>query len=333
MKFPNPAQVVTLVSAAAMASALLSPAAAYADESGTATVAALEALPEVLDDAVAVRETRSGTASFTSAQTRSSVQLPADSSEPIVMSNPDAGSLEIGLPFADSAATRDEENDVVSGYDNGNDSRTAPITKTDGSVQIITILESGDAPSRYTYDFSAKDGAHLDPSGPLLAVRDDSGSRVATIAPAWAVDADGRSVPTHYEVSGNSLTQVVDHRSGTFSYPIVADPYLGQALIARVDLGSEGGKPRYSVVKTAYGDNVAMGMLRPGNYDALLGATVMRTEGWKDAVAKRPAMNIATIKQQYDCHTVYAPSKNPWNLEAFRGQNANWGVNPKQCNW
>lgn len=38
----------------------------------------------------------------------------------------------------------------------------------------------------------------------------------------WAVDAEGRSLPTRYEISGSTLTQVVDTTDATF--PVVADP-------------------------------------------------------------------------------------------------------------
>jgi hypothetical protein len=270
--------------------------------------------------------------SFESAETGTQVDVPVDSSEPLVLDNETTGTVAVELPFADQAVISDTR-DSLAEFDNANDSRTIPIVKTDGSVQITTILESRDAPADFPYTITTGDGGYLEESGRMIIVRNADGSWAAGVAPAWAVDADGRAVPTHYEIAGNTLTQVVEHKSSSFRYPIVADPYLGQALISRVDVGSENGKPRYNVVKTAYGDNVALGSIRPGSYDPLLGATVMRGEGWKEAIAKRPAMNITTIKQQYDCHTVYAPSKNPWNLEAFRGQNANWGSNPKSCNW
>jgi hypothetical protein len=44
-----------------------------------------------------------------------------------------------------------------------------------------------------------------------------------TVAPAWATDADGKAVPTHYEVEQGVLRQVVDLR-GTDAFPVVADP-------------------------------------------------------------------------------------------------------------
>jgi|GEM_PF-4650327 len=57
---------------------------------------------------------------------------------------------------------------------------------------------------------------------------------VASFQPAWAIDATGMLLPTNYEVSGNTLTQVVDTTGATF--PVVADPFplIAIALAAKV---------------------------------------------------------------------------------------------------
>lgn len=62
--------------------------------------------------------------------------------------------------------------------------------------------------------------------------------------PAWAVDAKGASVPTHFEADGNVLRQVVSHTSAKVTCPVVADPYMGKALISKVTKIAEK-KPRY----------------------------------------------------------------------------------------
>ena len=46
------------------------------------------------------------------------------------------------------------------------------------------------------------------------------------IEPAWAKDAEGKSVPTHYEINGNTITQVVEFDENT-AFPVVADPAVG----------------------------------------------------------------------------------------------------------
>ena len=103
---------------------------------------------------------------------------------------------------------------------------TVAESKADGALQILTVLRRSDAPTEYTYRPSlgtlpAKIIAAGNGSVTVSAV--DGGEEIS-VPPAWAVDADGRAVPSHYEVRGGSLVQVVDHKGGGFSYPIVADP-------------------------------------------------------------------------------------------------------------
>ncbi len=51
----------------------------------------------------------------------------------------------------------------------------------------------------------------------------------ALVEAPWARDKSGRSVPTYFEISGTTLTQVVKHRGADFDYGIVADPSLSTA--------------------------------------------------------------------------------------------------------
>lgn len=53
--------------------------------------------------------------------------------------------------------------------------------------------------------------------------------------PAWSVDANGVALPSHFEIDGNTLTQVVDTSGAEF--PVVSDPLplvaIGLAAVAR----------------------------------------------------------------------------------------------------
>ena len=51
------------------------------------------------------------------------------------------------------------------------------------------------------------------------------GEPIALIDQAWAKDADGNPVATHYEVNGDSITQVVD-ATPTARFPVIADPRI-----------------------------------------------------------------------------------------------------------
>lgn len=62
---------------------------------------------------------------------------------------------------------------------------------------------------------------YLSDSGEVIFI-DDQKNLVPVAAP-WAVGADGRSVPSRYEIRGDELFQIVIPDAST-TYPIVADP-------------------------------------------------------------------------------------------------------------
>ncbi|WP_229054318.1 hypothetical protein [Aeromicrobium sp. Leaf350] len=120
------------------------------------------------------------------------------------------------------------------------------------------------------------------------------GDLISIAATPWAVDAAGRPVPTHFEINGLSLTQVVEHRSAEFAYGIVADPWwnpfswpwgkwvsrskkvvgnalkkCGQgALVGTIGLGVGTGTTNVLIEK--YGNNLAK--LKVGGWRGYLGA-------------------------------------------------------------
>lgn len=108
----------------------------------------------------------------------------------------------------------------------GKDSSIAvPTIRDDGSLQINTVINSSSAPRRYVYDFDIQGGAHLVEGVDGVAdVEDSQGSSVAGIMPAWAIDHKGAKVPTHFEIEGAKLVQVIDLDSNDIAYPVVADP-------------------------------------------------------------------------------------------------------------
>ena len=161
------------------------------------------------------------------------VTVPSDPQDGISVEPESGGSFTIGLPFAADAELTNGEQGVV--YDNGNGSSTVPLVKADGVVQIITTIADESAPVAYVYPLDLPEGGRLellDDRGAL--VLDSFGEVVATIDAPWARDAGGKSVPTYYAVSGDSLVQVVAHGPGD-TYPIVADPKisLGWAIYVK----------------------------------------------------------------------------------------------------
>ena len=133
-----------------------------------------------------------------------------------------AATVSLGLPVDGAArVSRIDGRYVVPAADGA----SLAVAPTPNGTQILVGVESADAPTRYDFDLDAPTGfaPRFTPDGGVELV-DDAEDPIVQVAAPWAVDAEGRAVPTRFELRGGVLTQVVDHRVGDFAYPIVADP-------------------------------------------------------------------------------------------------------------
>jgi hypothetical protein len=99
-------------------------------------------------------------------------------------------------------------------------SRPRPAAVDPGPVQI----RSPGARHQYRFHLLLPSGARLKPlpSGQILVV-DPDGTTIGAYDDAWAGDAQGQSVDTHYRVSGSTLIQTVAFDRRT-RFPITLDP-------------------------------------------------------------------------------------------------------------
>ena len=199
-------------------------------------------------------------------------------------------------------------------------STDATVQATDDGFRIHTVIHDGAfAPTRYDHQVTIPSGTHLvliddlpsehksaRPGGALILDAQDH--LVAGFAPPWAVDAHGGAVPTHYELDGTTLVQVVDHHAG-MAYPVVADPYLGFDLVASAQWISRPGGPSLSVTPTGWAR-------------ANLGSYFVGTLGWNELYSKYSNgglnTNLGGMSDQYICHQQFAAFKPRWNLDEWR---------------
>jgi hypothetical protein len=96
-------------------------------------------------------------------------------------------------------------------------------------VQIVSVLDSPDASETLVFDLASTTMA----TDPVTAVSTNGGGlsiklgdrlRVGAVDAPWAKDANGKSLPTHYQVQGQTIRQVVDFTGAAF--PVVADPKI-----------------------------------------------------------------------------------------------------------
>lgn len=184
--------------------------------------AVLEATPETATNAAQIPTRASGEDAIDATVAGVDVALPVEPRGGITLTA-EAESLSISLPFAESADPATVERSGIVSYDNKNGSTSVPIVTNDGVVQINTVISQPSAPTRYKYELTLPDGGQIVTANSGLVVVNADGDPVAHVAPAWAKDANGSPVPTHYELNGNTLVQVVDFTADTV-FPIVADP-------------------------------------------------------------------------------------------------------------
>jgi hypothetical protein len=160
-----------------------------------------------------------------------SVEAPSTADDAVRI---DGGGIELSLPDAVAgaeAAVADDGSVVYTASDrDGVDAQVAPHDK---GFRVATVINSPASEHRLDYGVEgaeltlhedgsisvAREGVMIEPDG-------SESSRlieVARVAAPWAYDAVGRPVKTHYEVTAEGFTQVVEPDAAT-QYPIVADP-------------------------------------------------------------------------------------------------------------
>lgn len=241
------------------------------------------------------------------------LSLPLDARHPVRLKS-DRGLVDVGLPFMNTSASAQALGAGVVAYENSAGFSTVPLVKHDASVQFTTVVHHAQAPDSYTYDFAGKT-LELQPDG-LVVVRNAQKAVDGIIAAAWAKDAMGNSVHTHYVVNGSQLTQVVEHDSkDAATYPVVAGIYLGRAQIQSI--GNAYRDPR-GVTKVV--TPTAWGRLNGNNPTAVNG---MRDEYLSKVTA---AYRTNGMWWQLACHMQFAPLKSTWNLDSYivRGSYADY---------
>jgi hypothetical protein len=141
----------------------------------------------------------------------------------LTVSGPGESSISLGIPGTPDPGVIDHGNVV---YPNAAPATDVVARPTNDGAQALLVIDGPDAPQRFAFPVEvggAPAALVVQPDGTVNVHPDETGSApMAVVAPAWAVDAVGARVPTHFEVEDNHLVQVVDHAGA--AYPVVADP-------------------------------------------------------------------------------------------------------------
>lgn len=169
------------------------------------------------------------------------VRVSSNGDTPVTIASTDTNTSDeyaMTLPESSSSKIRASESGeivVLPSSEEPDVSYTVSPTE-DGNVRVESVIASIDAPEKYAYTFPGIDRIQVDDNQEVvwLFTSDDQGNEQleGIVEAAWAKDANGEAVPTYFKADGNVLTQVVQHRSGEFAYPIVADPNWWDKAVA-----------------------------------------------------------------------------------------------------
>ena len=276
-------------------------------------------------------DVQSSAGDFVALGSESSVEIPATSTGPMVVSDnagdtPDVTITPAGL--ADSGEGSRGDHGGVD-FDNASGGMTTALPKDDGSLQIVTTIDSADSPHDYAYKIGtngSRDLTLVKEGDGGVSILDDEGNWVGGIAKPWAVDANGTELPTSYSVEGTSVVQHVDFDAST-AFPVVADPWLGKTLIKRTAWANVS---KYSPTLKVY----------PTTWGRWTGAGA-RWSAWKEVLSKTTGSgaknpNTPTMKNQFYCHFDFVriryPNKTSWNLDTKIPNRGYTGFIKSRCN-
>jgi hypothetical protein len=272
-------------------------------------------------------------------------------STPIVLDGTSASAGSGGAQISTAANEFESEKVITSG---------SGYTVTSGKIspeemQLIINIETQDSPT--VFNFPIKGATGIEPLNingkPLYRVYNAQNSSIGWISEPWAKSATGVDVPTHFEINGNLLTQIVETAGLTASdFPVVADPYLGLDLISKVSysVDSKRSSTNLKIAVTPW-LGIQYAVYLP--WTLLGGSAIAVTYGWPEVLSKYTSnygiwmTNFIKSKQtyndQYRCHALGAPvifatqltdPSSTWDLEGHRAPNnslSTWITT--FCNW
>lgn len=170
---------------------------------------------------------------------------------------------------------------------------------SDGAVRALTVINGVESPTEYEYAFDLPEGTVLEPTEDGgIRLYDDAGEASGAILPAWAVDAAGTPVPTRYLVEGSKVTQIVDHSSTAFEYPIVADPKIYYAWWQIFSWTN------YHTPKAYPAGQLSIALSGWGRWDVIMNAGQFMSSGWNLLKTKYSSTILKTsMRQQWDSGT------------------------------
>lgn len=225
---------------------LMLPMAVFAEEPKDHTEKQVEEIAEIVENVTGTEDINTEITKtndmYIAEGTDMNVEIPVSGEKSVVLDVKEGDNIVMNLPddVADEEGVLTDNGTVV--YNPFDENVAVSVQalqeKQDGeifeSVKTLVTIESFDAPKAYNFDFDLPEGYRLvrdydyddgyddDDCGQIFII-DNHNEIICTIDPAWAKDANGKSVDSHYKIDGSTLIQVVEFNENT-AFPVVADP-------------------------------------------------------------------------------------------------------------
>jgi hypothetical protein len=189
------------------------------DENGVAAVLEHVAPPET------VIEPERSAAGLVADTGSAVVRIPRDVDGTVKIKGDDGSRVAVGLPDTGSVGPVATAADGTAVFEDAAGKVDIAVQPVAEGARIATVINEASAPTEYVYPVNVPGGGGLaqQPDGSVTVI-DADGNPLARVEIPWAKDSTGASVPTHFEVRGDRLVQVVEHAG--FVYPVVAGPLV-----------------------------------------------------------------------------------------------------------
>ncbi|MGO3764453.1 hypothetical protein ACTXM3_18655 [Glutamicibacter arilaitensis] len=179
--------------------------------------------------------------STSSAPANGTISLPSEDAGQIKLKHPDGTWLTVGLPQnADISSPSDQLSRsagaaVITEPMQSSTSTQGPDANASLSARAVVAVPDANADRSYNFDLGYSDGIvpQLDKDGSVQFVLDpqlgnsrpgvEAEASFGEIKTPWAIDANGKKVPTKFTLKGNTLTQTINPTKDT-TYPVILDP-------------------------------------------------------------------------------------------------------------
>jgi len=162
-------------------------------------------------------------------QRNQDVEMPGDGGDPVAFEK-DGVEFAFGVPGEGEGSLLPDG--LTTLYDGEASATSVAVQPVETGARALVLVEDESAPEAFDFEVEG-DTARLEANADgTVTAYDAADMPIATTRSPWAVDAEGKDVPTRFQVDGTTLRQVVDHRDGNWAYPITADPVWAVVIAA-----------------------------------------------------------------------------------------------------